>query len=140
MDFVSGTSKKGRYNKILWIITKLTQLRLLSLRMIFSINYQVTGWFSILDLKSGYWQIKIRSEDKEKTAFSIGNGLWQFKVIPLVFVMPLLHLNIQWNRFWRVIVPFQNLLNLSRWYDYFWRNVIKSREDFPSFEGSKLEN
>jgi len=67
--------------------------------MIFSINYQVTGWFSILDLKSGYWQIKIRSEDKEKTAFSIGNGLWQFKVIPLVFVMPLLHLNIQWNRF-----------------------------------------
>jgi len=50
--------------------------------MIFSINYQVIGWFSILDLKSGYWQIKIRSEDKEKTAFSIGNGLWQFKVIP----------------------------------------------------------
>jgi len=27
------------------------------------------------------WQIKIRSEDKEKTAFSIGNRLWQFKVM-----------------------------------------------------------
>lgn len=27
------------------------------------------------DLKSDYWQLKIRLEDKEKTAFSVGNGL-----------------------------------------------------------------
>src|SRR5580765_2349779 len=40
------------------------------------------SWFSTLDLKSGYWQIKIRPEDKEKTAFSIGKGLWQFTVMP----------------------------------------------------------
>ncbi|XP_018367480.1 PREDICTED: uncharacterized protein LOC108763995 [Trachymyrmex cornetzi] len=33
-------------------------------------------WFTTLDLKSGYWQIKIRPQDKEKTAFSVGNGLW----------------------------------------------------------------
>ena len=33
------------------------------------------SWFSTLDLKSWYWQIKIRPEDREKTAFSIGNGL-----------------------------------------------------------------
>lgn len=45
---------------------------------------QMSGnsWFSSLDLKSGYWQIKVRSEDREKTAFSIGNGLWQFTVMP----------------------------------------------------------
>jgi len=45
---------------------------------------QLSGnsWFSTLDLKSGYWQVKIRSEDKEKTAFSVGNGLWQFRVMP----------------------------------------------------------
>jgi len=45
---------------------------------------QLSGntWFSTIDLKSGYWQIKINSKDKEKTAFSIGNGLWQFTVMP----------------------------------------------------------
>jgi len=45
---------------------------------------QLSGntWFSTLDLKSGYWQIKIDPKDKEKTAFSIGNGLWQFTVMP----------------------------------------------------------
>ena len=37
---------------------------------------------STLDLKSGYWQVELDSKDKEKTAFSIGRGLWQFTVMP----------------------------------------------------------
>jgi len=40
------------------------------------------SWFSSLDLKSGYWQVRIRPGDREKTAFSIGKGLWQFTVMP----------------------------------------------------------
>ncbi|GBL81093.1 Transposon Ty3-I Gag-Pol polyprotein, partial [Araneus ventricosus] len=33
-------------------------------------------WFSTLDMKSGYWQVEIQPEDKEKTAFTTGQGLW----------------------------------------------------------------
>ena len=38
-------------------------------------------WFSTLDLKSGDWQVEVEEKDREKAAFSVGNGLWQYNVM-----------------------------------------------------------
>lgn len=39
--------------------------------------------FSTFDLTSGYWQIPMTPSDKEKTAFSTGAGLYQFRMLPM---------------------------------------------------------
>jgi hypothetical protein len=39
-------------------------------------------FFTTLDLASGYWQIEVTEEDKPKTAFNTGTGLYEFNVLP----------------------------------------------------------
>ena len=38
--------------------------------------------FSIMDLESGYWQIPMKKEDREKTAFATTDGAYRFLVMP----------------------------------------------------------
>ena len=40
-------------------------------------------YFSTLDLKCGYWQIKVHPSSQEKTAFTTHQGLYEFRVMPL---------------------------------------------------------
>ena len=39
-------------------------------------------WFTTSDLLSGYWQVEMAKEDREKTAFCTQEGLFEFKVMP----------------------------------------------------------
>lgn len=40
-----------------------------------------TEWFSVINMKSGFWQVKVHPDDKEKTAFCTTGELWQFTVM-----------------------------------------------------------
>ena len=43
----------------------------------------VSQYFTTLDLKSGYWQVPIREEDKEMMAFCNSSGqLYEFNQLP----------------------------------------------------------
>ncbi len=52
-----------------------------NLEEVFSV---LTGsiWFSVLDLKSGYYQIEMEEADKCKTAFVCPLGFWEFNRMP----------------------------------------------------------
>ena len=39
-------------------------------------------YFTTLDLASGFWQVAVEEKDKEKTAFSVPEGHFEFNVMP----------------------------------------------------------
>lgn len=39
-------------------------------------------WFSVMDLKSGYYQVEMEEEDKHKAAFGTPMGFWEFNRMP----------------------------------------------------------
>ena len=45
-----------------------------------------SAWFSCMDINAGYWQIGVKPEDREKTAFATSMGLYQFVKMPFGLV------------------------------------------------------
>lgn len=41
-----------------------------------------TKWFSFLDLKSGFWRIKLDKESSDVCTFSTPFGFYKFKTLP----------------------------------------------------------
>ncbi len=39
-------------------------------------------WYSVMDLKSGYYQVEMEEEDKPKTDFTCPLGFWEFNRMP----------------------------------------------------------
>lgn len=44
--------------------------------------FQKAKYFSVMDVITGYWNVPVREEDKEKTAFVTSEGLYKFKCLP----------------------------------------------------------
>ena len=59
-------------------------------------------WFCTLDLTSGMWQVKMKDEDKPKTAFMTRRGLFQFHVMPFGLSGAQLRSSSSWTLCWGV--------------------------------------
>ena len=44
-------------------------------------------YFSSIDLASGFWQIRMHPNSREKTAFITPHGLYEFRVMPDAFYL-----------------------------------------------------
>ena len=67
--------------RLLNAITKRISYPLPSIQQLID-KFRGKSWISTIDIKSGYWHIPIRLEDRCKTAFVFNNQLYEWNVMP----------------------------------------------------------
>ena len=99
-------------------------------------------WFSTLDLVSGYWQVEMSPTDREKTAFCVPDGLFEFKVMPFGFsnapatfqcLMDLLLAGLKWNT---CLVYLDDVIVVG---STFKEHLFRLREVFQRFRDAGLK-
>ena len=87
--------------------------------------------FSTLDLISGYWQVEVKPEDREKIAFVTSEGLYEFNVLPFGLcngpatfqrLMNILLAGIQWHN---CLVYINDIIVLGRTFDEHLKNLAQ---------------
>ena len=86
-------------------------------------------WFTTLDLLSGYWQVEVDPNDREKTAFITHDGLFQFIKMPFGLcnapatfqrLMDLVLAGLQWNN---CLVYLDDVLIIGRTFEEHLKNL-----------------
>jgi transposase InsO family protein len=99
-------------------------------------------WFCTMDLASGYWQVAMAEEDKEKTAFVTRKGLFHFNVMPFSLcnapstferLMELVLKGLQWER---CLLYINDILAFGKTFDQTLENL---REVFSRLKDAGLK-
>ena len=86
-------------------------------------------WFSTLDLLSGYWQVEVAEQDREKTPFTTQQSLFEFRVMPFGLcnapvtfqrLMDLVLAGIQWSK---CLVYLDDIIIVGRNFDEHLHNL-----------------
>lgn len=100
-------------------------------------------WFSTIDLKSGYWQVKMAPEEKPKTVFSIpGGGTWQFLNMPFGLcnagaTFERLMEKVLSNLSWKICMLYlDDIIILSKKFD---EHIENLRQVFERFKSANLK-
>lgn len=100
-------------------------------------------WFSTIDLKSGYWQVKMDPDDKPKTAISNpGGGHWQLLNMPFGLcnagaTFERLMEKVLFNLSWKIrMVYLDDIIILSHTFD---EHIINLKQVFDRLKGANLK-
>lgn len=103
-----------------------------------------SSFFSVMDLSSGYWQVPLHPNDKEKTAFTTGTSLYHFNVMPFGLInapmtfQRLMEVALHGLHWSKCLIYLDDCIVTGRDFDEHLKNLVKVLERFR-LAGLKLK-